>query len=78
MAAIRHALDECLRPLVAAAARLATLQFAFGPNGRAQEGAKGLHRLRPEQGLVVRFDRPVAFADRFLQSFNIGDLYMAP
>lgn len=34
--------------------------------------------MRPEQCLVVRFDGCVAFADAFLQGFNIGDLYLAP
>ena len=28
--------------------------------------------------MVVRFDGSVAFADGFLQGFNIGDLYLAP
>jgi len=28
--------------------------------------------------LVIRFDGAVAFADGFLQGFNIGNLYMAP
>jgi hypothetical protein len=36
------------------------------------------HRSRPEQRLVIRFDGPVAFADRFMQASHIGYLYMTP
>src|ERR1700722_14025402 len=38
----------------------------------------GSLRLRREQCLVVRFHRPVAFADGLLQGLNIRDLNMAP
>ena len=37
-----------------------------------------LYRLWHEQSLIVGFDGSVAFADCFLQAFNIDDLYMAP
>jgi hypothetical protein len=33
-----------------------------------------LVRAMTEQGLIIRFDRPVAFADRFSHGFNIDDL----
>jgi hypothetical protein len=35
---------------------------------------KHLARRMTEQGLIIRFDRPVAFADRFSHGFNIDDL----
>ena len=46
--------------------------------GEAAECLEALAVRMTEQGMIIRFDGPVAFADGLLQGFNIGDLNMAP
>jgi hypothetical protein len=55
----------------------ATMRIIFDPERTGAGLRVRLHRLRSKQCLIVRFDSSVAFADGFLQGFDIGDLNVA-
>ena len=54
--------------------RLAGLLALFLRRLGRMPRTKALTVRMTEQGLIIRFDRPVAFADRFLHGLNIDDL----
>src|SRR4051812_10628554 len=60
---------------IASARRCPLLEVKRSSNAGPGMSSSDLWR---EQCMVVRFDSVVAFADGFLQGFNVGDLNMAP